>query len=188
MSIDKNISTNTRFDFIEFFTGPRRVSGWFSDRFGNVRRHFCGDFVGTVRDDGVLVLDEYLLYSDGMVETRVWHVSIDDQGNFKAVSDSLVGEAKGVQKGNALNIKYVMNVQIDPTTQWQLSMNDFMFLQPDGSLHNITHVKKYGVRIGTVSAQYARPDDKSGVVTGSVEAAANNDCGPSNEEKLAANS
>jgi len=157
MGLEQRASATPTFDFIEFFSGHQRVSGWFADRFGNVRRHFCGDFVGTVRDDGVLVLDEALYYSDGMVETRVWEVSIDEQGNFRAVSDSLVGDAVGKVQGNAMNIKYVMNVQIDESSNWALSMNDFMFLQPDGSLHNITQVKKFGIRIGSVSAQYFRP-------------------------------
>jgi len=144
MGLEQRATAAPMFNFVEFFTGQQRVSGWFSDRFGNVKRHFCGDFYGSVRDDGVLVLDESLYYSDGMVETRVWDVSVDDEGNFRGESDSLVGAATGKIRGNAMNIKYVMNVQIDESTNWALSMNDFMFLQPDGSLHNITHVYKYG--------------------------------------------
>ncbi len=147
------------FDFVSYFEGHRKVSGWFTDRFGNVRRHFCGDFFGTVTDDGKLVLDEALFYSDGMQETRTWTVSVSDTGEFRAVSDSLVGEAKGLVSGASLNMQYVMKVQIDSKRSWQLTMDDFMFLQPDGRLHNFTHVKKFGIRIGTVSAQYHRPSD-----------------------------
>jgi len=152
-------SLSPTFDFISYFEGERRVSGWFADRFGNLRRHFCGDFVGTVRDDGVLVLDERLIYNDGMIETRTWEVSVDENGRFHGESDSLVGSASGIQEGNGLNLQYVMNVQIDAERTWKLSMNDFMSLQPDGSLHNLVHVKKYGVRIGTISALYQRPSE-----------------------------
>jgi hypothetical protein len=153
-SLEKSMNNSEQFDFIEFFEGHRRVSGWFSDPFGNVRRHFCGDFYGTVQADGSLELDETLNYSDGMQERRVWIVNVSDTGEFSATSDSLVGDAKGKITGNTLRFQYVMNVQIDPKTMWTLSMNDSMFLQADGSLHNITHVKKFGVRIGTVSTQY----------------------------------
>jgi len=127
MNVVKFSTGAPTFDFISFFEGHRRASGWFSDRFGNVKRHFSGDFFGTLGQDGSLRLDETLIYSDGLV-------------------------------GDALNMKYVMKVQIDAKTVWKLSMNDFMFLQPDGSLHNMTHVKKYGFRIGTVSTQYFRPN------------------------------
>jgi len=176
-----DVPTLPEFDFVSFFEGPVRVSGWFSDRFGTVRRHFCGDFVGTRNEEGGLVLDEALYYSDGMVETRVWEVVIDENGKFSAVSDSLVNGATGIQSGNALNMQYIMNVQIDPETTWKLSMNDFMFLQADGSLHNVTHVKKFGVRIGTVSAQYFRSNEENTV------AKTGQDCVPINNtgEKVA---
>ncbi len=155
------MNNSEQFDFIAYFEGHRRVSGWFSDPFGKVRRHFCGDFFGTVQPDGSLELDETLNYSDGMQERRVWMVSVSDAGEFSATSDSLVGDAKGTITGNTLRFQYVMNVQIDPKTNWTLSMNDAMFLQPDGSLHNVTHVKKFGVRIGTVSTQYFKGDAKA---------------------------
>ncbi len=157
MNINKINRAAPEFDFVSYFEGHRRASGWFADRFGKVRRHFCGDFIGTVRPDGVFELDEKLIYSDGVVETRLWEVTISSDGRFSAVSDSLVGKASGVIKGNALNMQYVMNVLIAPEKTWKLSMDDYMFLQPDGSLHNITQVKKFGVRIGSVSTQYHRP-------------------------------
>lgn len=172
MSLEKRSADSPTFDFVSYFEGHRRVSGWFSDRFGNVKRHFCGDFFGTVLQNGTLQLDETLIYNDGLVETRQWIVSVSDEGVFHAESDSLVGPAQGAILGNALNMKYVMNVQIDAKTIWKLSMNDFMILQPDGSLHNIVHVKKFGIRIGTVSTQYFRPD-------GTVSDTATNDtCSP----------
>lgn len=158
MNVVKFSTGAPTFDFISFFEGHRRASGWFSDRFGNVKRHFSGDFFGTLGQDGSLRLDETLIYSDGLVETRQWNVTVSDEGVFHAESDSLIGSADGIIVGDALNMKYVMKVQIDAKTVWKLSMNDFMFLQPDGSLHNMTHVKKYGFRIGTVSTQYFRPN------------------------------
>lgn len=158
MSVEKiNAGATPTFDFVSYFEGHRKASGWFADRFGNVKRHFCGDFIGTLRDDGALKLDERLVYSDGLIETRVWLVNITDDGKFIAESDSLVGTANGVLKGNTLNMQYVMNVLVAPEKTWKLSMDDYMILQPDGSLHNITQVKKFGIRIGSVSTQYSRP-------------------------------
>jgi len=157
MSVEQVHRASPEFDFVSYFEGHRKASGWFADRFGNVKRHFCGDFIGTLRADGTFVLDEKLVYSDGIIETRVWDVNITSDGKFTAESASLVGSASGIIKGNTLNMQYIMNVLVAPEKTWTLSMDDYMILQPDGSLHNITHVKKFGIRIGSVSTQYSRP-------------------------------
>lgn len=148
------------FDFVDFFRGNVRASGWFSDRFGRPRRHLRGDFFGSENADGSFVLDEKLFYSDGIHEEREWVVSVTDDGIFTGASDSLVGEAKGIISGNTLKMEYAMHVLIEPGKTWQLGMKDYMALQPDGRLHNITHVYKWGIRIGTVSTQFDRLDDE----------------------------
>lgn len=141
------------FNFVEYFDGHNRASGWFADRFGNIKRHFCGDFFGEQQGD-VFNLSEVLYYSDGIVEKRVWLVRISEGGEFTAESSSLVGPATGVQTGSGLQLKYVMNVEVLGGKFWKLKMNDFMFYQPDLTLHNSTEVKKWGIRIGNVSTQY----------------------------------
>lgn len=157
MNIEKFSSNGPEFNFTDYFDGHTRASGWFADRFGNVKRHFCGDFYGEKSGD-VFNLDEKLYYSDGIIEERVWAVTIDPAGQFIAESDSLVGPASGIQKGSALQLQYVMNVLVAENKIWKLSMNDYMFYQPDLSLHNSTEVKKWGLRIGNVSTQYYKHD------------------------------
>ncbi|MFK7861942.1 MAG: DUF3833 family protein [Granulosicoccus sp.] len=146
-----------QFDFAEYFLGHTRASGWFSDRFGKPRRHFCGDFYGFYEDDR-FVLDEKLFYTDGIVEVRQWKIAITGNGIFSAESDSLINGANGFVDGNRLSMKYSMKVKIEENKTWDLDMDDVMILQPDGSLHNITQVCKWGFRIGTVSTQYLRHD------------------------------
>jgi len=154
----KHLSTQgPDFDFIGYFDGHTRASGWFADRFGNVKRHFCGDFFGELQGD-VFNLDEKLYYSDGVVEERVWSVVISPEGEFSAESDSLVGPATGELSGSGLRMDYVMNVLIAEDKIWKLAMKDYMFLQPDRSLHNSTEVNKWGIRIGNVSTQYYKHD------------------------------
>lgn len=145
------------FNFVDYFEGHTRASGWFADRFGNVKRHFCGDFYGAAKGD-IFELDEVLFYSDGVIEKRVWDVSIGPDGQFSAESESLVGAAIGVQQGSGLHLHYIMNVMIADDKFWKLTMNDYMFYQPDRSLHNMTEVKKWGLRIGNVSTQYYKHD------------------------------
>jgi len=157
MKVKEQSEIGPAFDFIDYFDGHTRVSGWFADRFGNVKRHFCGDFFGEVRDD-YFHLDEILYYSDGVVEKRAWDVTINEAGDFYAESDSLVGNAVGKQQGSVLSFQYSMNVLIAENKIWKLRMDDYMFYQPDGSLHNSTIVRKWGIRIGNVSTQYQKHD------------------------------
>lgn len=157
MNLDKVAKESPQFDFNAFFRGHTKASGWFSDRFGKPRRHFCGDFLGTLNGDR-LTLDEKLFYSDGVFEERVWLVEITRNGIFQAESESLLGGASGRIRGNTLVMEYAMRVKIEEGRQWELYMKDFMMLQPDGSLHNITQIYKWGIRIGTVSTQYRHHD------------------------------
>lgn len=145
------------FDFIAFFSGHTRAIGWFSDRFGRPRRHFSGDFYGTLSANK-LDLHEELHFTDGIIEKRLWAVAISEQGEFTAESDTLVGNAVGQLHGDTLQMQYRMKVLIEEGKYWELGMQDTMILQADGSLHNITHVHKWGVRIGSVSAVYLRHD------------------------------
>ena len=157
MRLDDVASDTPRFDFFAYFEGHTRASGWFADRFGRPRRHFCGDFVGT-REEEPMLLDEALHYTDGVRERRLWRVTIDDAGAFRAESESLIGVARGIVRGNGLEIRYAMPIATTDGGEMTFDFADFMLLQPDGSLHNITHVKKWGVRLGTVSTQYDRHD------------------------------
>jgi len=157
MNIKEIASDTPVFDFEEYFTGHVKASGWFTDRFGNIKRHFCGDFHGS-KDGDVFVLDEALYYSTGAIEQRQWRVQISDEGVFTGESEALINGVSGNIVGNTLRMGYVMKVDVENGKQWVLNMDDWMIYQPDGSLHNQTYVSKWGVSIGRVSTQY-QPHD-----------------------------
>lgn len=146
------------FSFIDFFSGRTRTSGWFCDRFGKPRRHFSGNFYGTL-SGSVLELHEELRFTDGITEQRTWLVTVSQEGIFTAESDTLIGRAAGLAKNDTLYMEYQMSVLIEKDKYWKLDMKDTMILQPDGVLHNLTHVYKWGVRIGSVSAMYVKETD-----------------------------
>ncbi|MFK7892136.1 MAG: DUF3833 family protein [Granulosicoccus sp.] len=156
--VDSGSGNTAEFSFTDYFHGHTKASGWFADRFGKPRRHFCGDFYGSFDASGMFILDEKLYYTDGVFEEREWTVSISEAGVFKADSDSLIGQAHGLMSGDRLTMDYSMRVKIEDEKFWDLDMKDAMILQPDGSLHNITRVHKWGLRIGVVSAQYQQHD------------------------------
>ena len=164
MRLDDVASDTPRFDFRAYFDGHTRASGWFADRFGRPRRHFCGDFTGT-REGEDLVLDEVLRYTDGIVERRLWRVRVGAAGELSAESESLVDGARGRVRGNALEMRYAMRIVKPAGGGLTLDFHDFMFLQPDGGLHHLTHVRKWGMRVGTVSTQYVRHDGSASCAT-----------------------
>ncbi len=154
----KNIASDSpKFDFEQYFEGHVKASGWFTDRFGNMKRHFCGDFFG-YKDGDVFVLDEALFYNNGTSEKRQWRVQISEDGVFTGESPALINGVSGQIIGNTLKMKYIMRVDIDEGKQWVLDMEDWMIYQPDGSLHNQTYVSKWGVNLGRVSTQYLPHD------------------------------
>ncbi len=156
MKIEDVASNTLEFDFFRYFDGHTRATGWFTDRFGNVRRHFDGDFRG-IHVNGVFELTEELRYTDGVVEQRQWHVRKSGDGRFTATSDSLVGEAKGVQQGNTANFRYSMYIDLKGGKRWLVRINDWFFLQQDGSVHNVSEVYKWGIKIGSVSNVFQKP-------------------------------
>ena len=162
MKLEDVARKSPEFDFFEYFEGHTRASGWFTDRFGNVRRHFDGDFQG-IWDGGSFELTEELRYTDGVVERRNWNFRKEADGRFTATSDSLVGTATGVQKGNSANLKYRMHIDLKDNKRWLVAINDWFFLQQDGSLHNVSEVYKWGLRIGSVSNVFSKPDTAVGL-------------------------
>lgn len=143
------------FDVFDYFQGHSRAWGLFEDRFGKVRRQFTVDITGEVKD-GVLTLNEDFLYDDGETENRVWKIHKTGPHHYEGTFDEIVGVAKGLQYGNALNWNYEMNLKVGDGT-WRVSFDDWMFLQRDGVLVNRARVKKWGLEIGEVSLFFAKP-------------------------------
>ena len=74
-------------DLADFFAGESVAYGIFEDRFGNLRRQFRVNMVGTVEGD-TLTLDEDFLYDDGERAKRVWVITrMDDDGGFRLLEE-----------------------------------------------------------------------------------------------------
>lgn len=159
MALEDIAMDEPAFSFTEFFQGDVRASGFFTSRLGSVSQHFCGDFFGTEKD-GDLRLDETLNYTSGLTEKRVWQAEETPDGRFTATADSLEGPVDGQIQGNTLAMKYTMEVLVGPgpDDKQTFDMKDYMFLQPDGTLQNLTKVYKWGIRVGYVSTVFIRHD------------------------------
>lgn len=136
-------------DLYEYFAGETQAWGLFEDRFGRVRRQFQVDIEGRI-EGGELVLEEDFLYNDGERDRRVWHIRRAEPQVYVGHAADVVGQARGLAAGNALNWRYEMDLKVGDGT-WRVSFDDWMFLQPNGALINRATVKKFGFEIGTVT-------------------------------------
>ena len=138
----------------KYFEGKTKAWGMFHDRFGNLKRSFKVDINGVLQDN-ILTLDEKFLYDDGEKETRVWKIKILGNNMYSGIADDVIGEAKGISAGNALNWKYKLNLRVKDSTI-KVDFDDWMFLQDENILMNRAVVKKWGISLGVVSITFKK--------------------------------
>ncbi|TNE64365.1 MAG: DUF3833 domain-containing protein [Alphaproteobacteria bacterium] len=139
-----------------YFQGRVKASGLFEDRFGNVRNQFTVMINGTW-DGQTLILDEDFDYIDGSRENRRWTIVKDGPGRYRGTTEQAVGEAIGETAGNSFNWRYSFNLKVGDDT-WRVKFDDWMFLQPDGTLLNKATIYRWGFKIGTVFLTFHKLD------------------------------
>ena len=154
MDIEKFKESKPKFSLENYFEGKTEAWGMFHDRFGNLKRTFKVDITGTLNSD-TLTLDEKFLYDDGEQDSRVWTIKILGDNQYSGTASDVVGEAKGISEGNALNWKYKLNLKVGDSTIL-VDFDDWMFLQDKNILMNRAEVKKWGLNIGVVSITFLK--------------------------------
>lgn len=133
----------------DFFVGETKAWGLFHDRFGNLRRQFEVDINGTY-EDGVLTLVEDFRYDDGETEQRIWRIEKLDNHTYEGEADGVLGRAQGSAYGNAVNWVYRFALKVGDST-WNVTFDDWLFLQTDNLMINKAEVSKFGLTIGEVT-------------------------------------
>ena len=137
----------------DYFNGQTKAWGVFHDRFGKLKKEFTVTINGTWNPETqTLMLDEDFVYSDGTLDKRIWTISKNSDGTYTGTADDVKGVAIGHQSGNAFHWVYELGLEIGKEKKpFYVTMDDWMFLQPDSTVINITNMKKFGARLGTVS-------------------------------------
>ena len=154
MNIEKFKGSQPTLNLEDYFEGKTEAWGMFHDRFGNLKRTFKVDITGTI-ESNTLTLDEKFLYDDGEQDSRVWTIKILGNNQYSGTASDVVGEAKGISEGNALNWKYKLNLKVGDSTIL-VDFDDWMFLQDRNILMNRAEVKKWGINIGVVSITFLK--------------------------------
>ena len=139
----------------DYFLGQTKAWGIFQDRFGKLRRQFEVTIEGSLEGD-TLVLVEDFLYDDGEEERRIWRIRRTGPHTYEGQADGVVGAAKGEAYGNALKWSYRFDLKVGDST-WEVTFDDWLFLQSDGVLNNRAAVTKFGILLGEVTLFFQKP-------------------------------
>ncbi len=137
-----------------YFLGRSKAWGIFEDRFGNLRRQFTVDIVGSMEGE-TLVLEEDFLFDDGEVDRRVWRITRTGEHSYSGTAGDVIGTAEGAVFGNALNWNYRVNLKVGERTT-VVRFNDWMFQQDEDVMINRAIVTKFGLRVGEVTIFFRR--------------------------------
>ncbi len=139
----------------EYFPGKTRAHGLFVDRFGDLRRQFVVDIDGTW-DGETLILKEDFLYDDGETQQRIWMIRKTGPHSYEGQAEDVIGPAEGRAYGNALNWRYQLALKVGEST-WNVTFDDWMFLQDDDVIINRAEITKFGFKLGEVTIVFTKP-------------------------------
>ena len=145
-SLERHAGRAPRLDLRDYLAGPVCASGIFFDYAGRASRSFTADMEGRWEGDGG-TLTERFSYSDGRADVRTWSIRFTGPNGFTATAHDVVGTAAGQQRGNAARMRYRLRV---PRGEGQIvvSMDDWFYLQEDGTLIGRTRMRKFGLPVG----------------------------------------
>ncbi|MDR3434260.1 MAG: DUF3833 domain-containing protein [Rouxiella aceris] len=147
--IDDYQGTQPHFDIFSYFQGDSRAWGMVQDHSGKQTRRFAVVIHGEVVAD-TLTLHEDFTYNDGEKQTRIWHIRRLADGSYKGTAGDIIGVAVGREQGNAFNWHYVMDVTSGGSS-YRLTFDDWLFMQDDEHVFNVTSLKKFGVEVAKVT-------------------------------------
>lgn len=149
VDIEHYADSTPRLDIAEYFAGDTRAWGIVQDYSGEIQRQFSVDIQGTY-DGETLVLDEEFVFANGETDRRVWTFERIDEHTWNGSANDVEGDVVAKQYGNAFHMRYPLDIEVSGRTL-TFTMDDWMYLQPDGKLINRTAMKKFGLTLGEIT-------------------------------------
>ncbi len=133
----------------EFFKGDLVAYGMVKNRGGEVTRYFTADLNGSW-ENGIGTLDESFVFDDGEKQKRIWTLTPHAEKGYMATAGDVVGSGHLMTSGNALFMKYVLQIPYDDSVI-EVNVDDRMYLVDDNVLLNESLLTKFGFNVGAVS-------------------------------------
>jgi hypothetical protein len=161
VNMQNNTQASPSFVLEDYFLGETRAYGVFEDLSGKVTRSFTVVAKGSQTPNG-FVLDERFLWNDGEKQTRTWTFKRKSNGVYEAFAGDVKGAAEVTQGGNAIRIKYLLNL---PNGNGTITVraDDWSHLIADGVAINRADISKFGIKVGRVTLSFYKPGTPSPV-------------------------
>ncbi len=143
-------------DPVRFFTGHVRSWGVLENRSGQPDAIVMTDCVGTADGPDGLSMTQTLVVGTDPPTTRRWHMRRTAPGTFEATANDMVGTATGEAAGRAFHWQWTLALSPGNSLK-DVTMDQWWYLQPDGSLLNRTTVRKLGFIAAEVTEHFV-PD------------------------------
>lgn len=143
-----------KFTMKGFFDRDIEGYGFFHGRDGEIAERYYVQMRPSW-DGNVGVLKENFYKDDGTQMVREWRLKLLDDTRFEATADDVEGVGKGEVHGYAMNLKYTLKVPRKGSTI-DVNVDDWIFLQPDGSAVNSAKMKKFGIFVGELKFAFRK--------------------------------
>lgn len=157
-SLDDYENTTPEFSLPTYFDGEVTAWGIVQDYSNKLTRRFCVDIIGTWQGNQGQ-LHETFYYNDGEQQIRIWDLQVADDGSVTGGAADVIGQASGGSQGTAFNWHYTLRVPVGDT-EYDLFVDDWMFMMDDNRMMNRSYMKKLGVTVAEISIFF----DKTGPV------------------------
>ncbi|MCO7250406.1 DUF3833 domain-containing protein [Pseudoalteromonas sp. Ps84H-4] len=147
--VDYYRGTEPEFNFKQFFSGELKAYGVVQDHKGELTRKLVVDMQASW-DGNKGVIDEQFVYDDGETQTRVWYITINDDGSIIGTASDVIGEAEGESNGSVFHWTYSVELPYDDSTL-VVNFDDWMYLVTQSRLINRTAIDKFGIEVGEVT-------------------------------------
>ncbi|TYL46708.1 DUF3833 domain-containing protein [Marinomonas sp. IMCC 4694] len=138
-----------KFELQTFFSGSLTAHGILKNRSGEVIRYFNATLDGQW-ENGVGTLAEVFVFDDGEVQNRTWIMTPNEQGDYTATANDVVGSGNINISGNALFMNYVLQVPYDGDLL-EVNVDDRMYMVKEGVVINESVMRKFGIEVGYLS-------------------------------------
>jgi hypothetical protein len=140
----------------DFFSGHVTGYGMVQDRSGKVNQRFVVEMHGKWNGDKG-TLNEDFVFADGHIQKREWTFTRVDDHHFTGTAADVVGEAECEQFGNAIHMKYVLQIPVGKKT-YAINMDDWLYGMDKKVILNRTSMTKFGFSVGSITATFLKHD------------------------------
>lgn len=142
------------FDLRGQLNGPILCEGVIYGPTGRVVSRFVADLHASWQGN-VGTMTEEFRYDSGAVQSRVWTLTLGNDGGIRAVAPDVVGVGRGMQAGPTVRLGYRIRLP-DSSGGHVLDTTDWMYLLDNGTIVNRSQFRKFGFKVAELVATLRR--------------------------------